>query len=353
MMKKLSQYCLAVAIPVLSVAMSSVRADDAVSERIYFVQQDGRHAMVYTTSRTDYADYSLWFSEKEGYQPEDYLENFLYLFPKSGDWSNDSKPGYRVLKLPQGNFASLEWTDLEDKGRLQIDSDGVYHYRNWDGETRTPDGHYGLWNSPGEFEQIAYSWVFPENLEPLAYAANQVGEWVKRNNTITYYGNKVNDLAFNIQYRPSSGDAYQNLKGLEGEGVEVEQEPTGVRVTLAETLLFPSGVASISSAGRAVLDKFAGNLKQQPSLQAVIAGHTDNRPIGPGLAGKYPSNWELSAARSINIIHYLVNQGVAEERFESRAFSFMQPVAANDSAAGRAKNRRIEIFLTEHDVQTE
>ena len=80
MMKKPSQYCLSLAIPVLSVAMSSVRADDAVSERIYFVQQDGRHAMVYTTSRTDYADYSIWFSEKDGYQPEDYLKDFLYLF---------------------------------------------------------------------------------------------------------------------------------------------------------------------------------------------------------------------------------------------------------------------------------
>ena len=353
MMNKPSQYCLAIAIPVLSVAMSSVWADDAVSERIYFVQQDGRHAMVYTTSRTDYADYSIWFSEKDDYQPEDYLENFLYLFPKSGEWSSDSKAGYRVLKLPQGNFASLEWSDLEDKGRLQIDSDGVYHYRNWDGETSTPDGHYGLWNSPGEFEQIAYSWVFPENLEPLAYAANHVGEWVKRNNTITYYGNNVNDLSFNIQYRPGSGDAYQNLKGLEGEGVEVEQEPTGVRITLAETLLFPSGVASISNAGKAVLDTFAENLKQQPSLKAVIAGHTDNRPIGPGLAAKYPSNWELSSTRSINIIHYLVNQGVAEQRFESRAFSFMQPVDSNDSAAGRAKNRRIEIMLTEHEMQAQ
>jgi chemotaxis protein MotB len=102
-----------------------------------------------------------------------------------------------------------------------------------------------------------------------------------------------------------------------------------------------------------VLDKFAGNLKQQPSLQAVIAGHTDNRPIGPGLAAKYPSNWELSSARSINIIHYLVNQGVAEDRFESRAFSFMQPVAGNDNAASREKNRRIEIFLTEQAEHTQ
>jgi len=123
-MKQPSPYCLAVAIPLLAAAVSSVRADDAVSERIYFVQQDGRHAMVYTTSRTDYSDYSLWFSEKEGYQPEDYLENFLYLFPQSGEWSNDSKPGYRALKLPQGNFAALvsmlTTQDLFALGFLQL-----------------------------------------------------------------------------------------------------------------------------------------------------------------------------------------------------------------------------------------
>ena len=331
--------------------MSSVRADEPVSERIYFVQQDGRHAMVYTTSRTDYSDYDIWFAEKDGYQPADYLDHFLYLFPKNGDWADDSQSGYRVLRLAGGDFASLERHDLEQDGRLAVDSDGVYRYRNWDGETRTPDGHYGLWNSPGAFNRIAYSWVFPENLEPVAYAANKLGEWVKRHNTVTYYGNNVNDLVFNIQYRPSTGEAYQNLKDLEGEGVEVAQEPTGVRVTLAETLLFPSGVASISTAGQAVLDKFAENLKQQPTMKAVVAGHTDNQPIGGGLVDKYPSNWELSSARSINIIRYLASRGVAEQRFESRAFSFMQPVDSNGSDAGRAKNRRIEIFLTEEETQ--
>jgi chemotaxis protein MotB len=348
-MKKRIQYCLAVTLPALSTVCTSAQADDAVSERIYFVQQDGRHAMVYTTSRTDYADYSIWFSKKDGYMPEDYLKNFLYLFPKSGKWSSDAKPGYTVLKLPQGNFASLEWNDLEAKGRLQIDSDGVYHYRNWDGETRTPDGHYGLWNSPGDFEQVAYSWVFPENLEPVSYESNHTGEWVQRHNSITYYGNDVNDLTFNIQYRPASGEAYQDLKGLEGEGVKVEQQSTGVKLTLAETLLFPTGIASISDAGKVMLGNLAERLKQRPSLHVVIAGHTDNRPIGPGLARKYPTNWELSSARSINIIHYLVNQGVAEDRFESQAFSFVRPIDTNDTDAGRAKNRRIEVMLTAVD----
>jgi len=346
-MKKPINFYLAAIITALPTLFSSAVADDAVSERIYYIQQDGRHAMVYTTSRTDYSDYNIWFEAKADYQPVDYLQNFLYLFPNSGEWSQDPETGYMVLKLPLGNFASLEWADLEINNRLQIDDDGVYYYQNWDGQTKTPNGHYGFWNNPDAFEQIAYSWVFPENLEPVKYEANHEGRWVQRHNTITYYGSNVNDLAFNIQYRPVSGGAYDELKQLEGEGVEVEQQPTGVKVTMAETLLFPTGVASISSEGKAVLDRLAENLKQRSSLNIIIAGHTDNVPIGPVLAKKYPTNWELSSARSINIIHHLVNQGVSESRFESQAFSYTRSIDSNDTEEGRAKNRRIEVLLTE------
>jgi chemotaxis protein MotB len=346
-MKKSIQYCLAATLILLPAVTSPLMAADAISERIYYIQQDGRHAMVYTTSRTDYSDYNLWFEAREDYTPEDYLKDFLYLFPKDGEWTDDPKPGYTVLKLPLGNFASLAWANLEDNNRLRVDDDGIYYYQNWDGQTRTPDGHYGLWNSPDAFEQIAYSWVFPENLEPVTYEANHEGEWVVRHNTITYYGEDVNDLTFNIQYRPTTGGAYEDLKKLEGEGVEVEQGPTGIKVTLAETLLFPTGIATISSEGKAVLDRLAENLKQRTSLNIIIAGHTDNVPIGPVLAKKFPTNWELASARSINIIHHLVNQGVAEPRFESQSFSFMRPIESNDTAEGRAKNRRIEVLLSE------
>ena len=346
-MKRLLQCCMTIAILVLPGIFTSAQAENAISERIYFVQQDGRHALVYTTSRTDYKDYSIWFDDEEGYKQEDYLKDFLYLFPNNGEWSSDPKPGYQVLKLPNGNFASLEWADLEENGRLKVDGNGVYYYQNWDGTEKTPDGHYGLWNSPGNFEQIAYSWVFPENLEPVSNVSNQAGDWVQRHNTVTYYGTDVNDLTFNIQYRPSTSGAYDAFKGMEGEGIDVEQQATGVKVTLAETLLFPTGVAEVSSNGKVVLKQLADRLKERTSLHVVIAGHTDNVPISAGLAVKYPTNWELSSARSINIIHLLVNQGVAEKRFESQAFSYMRPVASNDTAEGRAKNRRIEVFLTE------
>ena len=122
-----------------------------------------------------------------------------------------------------------------------------------------------------------------------------------------------------------------------------------MKVTLAETLLYPTGVALISTQGKAVLDALAAELRKRSLLQITVAGHTDNVLIGGRLQGKYPTNWELASARSLNIIHYLVSLGVAEPRFESHSFSFIQPKATNDTAEGRTANRRIEIFLSETD----
>jgi chemotaxis protein MotB len=332
-----------------SLSASSEYSDGAISERIYFIQEDGRHALVYTTSRSDFSTYSLWFTKRKGYTAENYLEDFYYLYPSSENWIAEEDAKYMALKLPYGDFASLKWVNLEEKGRLQVDKDGVYYFRNWneEKEERTAEGHYGIWNSPSDFKQIACSWVFPKNLEPVTYLANQKGEWKQRHNTLTYYGQNVNDLFFAIQYRPTSGDAYNELKGLEGEGIEVEQQPTGVKMTLAETLLFPSGVARISSAGTKLLNRLAESLKQQTALNIVVAGHTDNVPIGVELKKRFPSNWELSSKRAINIIHYLVAQGIDEARFEAQAFSFMRPRSSNEDEDGRSKNRRIEIMLTD------
>ena len=349
-MKQSTHYFLsAILLMSSSLSASPEATDDAISERIYFIQEDGLHALVYTTSRSDFSTYSLWFAKQKGYTAENYLEDFHYLYPNSDNWIAEEDDKYMALKLPQGDFASLKWVDLKEKERLQVDKDGIYYFRNWNEamENKTSEGHYGIWNSPGAFKQIACSWVFPKNLEPVTYLANHKGVWKQRHNTLTYYGQHVNDLFFAIEYRPVSGDAYKELKGLEGEGVEVEQQPTGVKMTLAETLLFPSGVARISDTGAALLNRLAGSLKQQATLKVVVAGHTDNVPIGAKLEERFQSNWELSSKRAINIIHYLVAQGINETRFEAQAFSFMQPLASNESEAGRSKNRRIEIMLSD------
>ncbi len=328
----------------------AAQAAGVVSEQIYFVEKDGRHAVVYTTSRTNYATYNMWFSSKEGYQPEDYLKEFLYVYPNEMSWDTTSKPGFSLLKLPDGSFASLERVSLEEGGALQVNADGEYAFNNWPSGTKTPDGHYGLWNHPDAFSKVAYSWVFPDNLEPVEYSSNREGEWVRRHNTVSYFGSGVNDVVFDLKYRPSSHDTYDELKDkMAGEeGVTVEQTPEGVKVTVAATVLYPSGVAVLSENGKSVLAKVAETLVDREGVDIIVEGHTDNDPIGPGLIHKFPSNWELGAMRSINVIHYMAKQGIAQERFESRSFSYYRPVATNDTEEGQTKNRRIELMLIEN-----
>jgi chemotaxis protein MotB len=73
-----------------------------------------------------------------------------------------------------------------------------------------------------------------------------------------------------------------------------------------------------------------------------VQGHTDNVPIH---SGRYPTNWELAGARASRVVRFLEQQGVAPERLCAISHGEYAPVAPNDSAAGRAKNRRIEITL--------
>ena len=76
-----------------------------------------------------------------------------------------------------------------------------------------------------------------------------------------------------------------------------------------------------------------------------VEGFTDNVPIGPELRNRFPSNWELSTARATDVVRYLAAQGVNPNILAAQGFGDTQPVASNDTAQGRAKNRRVEIVI--------
>ena len=82
-----------------------------------------------------------------------------------------------------------------------------------------------------------------------------------------------------------------------------------------------------------------------------IEGHTDNKQIVGALTKKFPTNWELSAARAINVTRYLQQQGLDPAVLSAVAYGEFKPVAANDTDEGRAKNRRIEIILVAKEAQ--
>jgi len=122
--------------------------------------------------------------------------------------------------------------------------------------------------------------------------------------------------------------------------IQIERLRSGLKLNLAEEILFPSGSASLNASGQAVLRKVGRRLLELPHSIAV-EGHTDNVPVARG----YPSNWELAAARASSVVRLLTELGVEPTRLKVVSRGEFMPVASNDTAEGRAKNRRIEIQL--------
>jgi chemotaxis protein MotB len=116
-------------------------------------------------------------------------------------------------------------------------------------------------------------------------------------------------------------------------------------VTMADSILFESGRADLKKGGRDLLGKVIPILKELDDRRIRIGGHTDNVQITRAFAQRYPTNWELSAARAINVARYLQGQGVDPGNMSAVAYGEWRPIAGNDTEEGRAKNRRIEIVL--------
>ncbi len=116
-------------------------------------------------------------------------------------------------------------------------------------------------------------------------------------------------------------------------------------VNMVNSILFDSGKAEVKSEGLEVLNKVVGVLKEVSDKAIKIEGHTDNVQISGGLASIYPTNWELSAARAINVTKHLQEKGIDPSFLTAEAHSEYSPVADNNSEEGKAMNRRIEIIL--------
>jgi chemotaxis protein MotB len=132
--------------------------------------------------------------------------------------------------------------------------------------------------------------------------------------------------------------------------IAVTQLRDKLTLSMVEKILFDSGSADIKKNGKAVLDRVAEILIKVTDRQIRIEGHTDNVPIGPVLAVKFPTNWELSTARSTTVVRYLQEKGVDPGFLSAAGYSEYRPVDSNESDDGRARNRRIEIVLIPLDV---
>jgi chemotaxis protein MotB len=133
---------------------------------------------------------------------------------------------------------------------------------------------------------------------------------------------------------------------LSADQAQITQLQNQLRVTLVNEVLFPEGGWTLNAKGEAALAKIAPTLAGLKGQQIVVEGFTDNVPIGPELKARFPSNLELSSARADAVVRFLVSKGVPPSIISAQGFGESRPVASNDTAQGRAKNRRVEIVIT-------
>jgi chemotaxis protein MotB len=142
----------------------------------------------------------------------------------------------------------------------------------------------------------------------------------------------------------------QEMKGEIAQGQITITELKGkLTLDVVDRILFASGEAEVKPEGLAVLRRVIEIVKGVSDKAIRIEGHTDNVKIGDVLARKYPTNWELSAARALNVARYLQKQGIDPTLLAAVAYGEYKPVADNSTSEGRAKNRRIAIILQPKD----
>ncbi|WP_251860479.1 flagellar motor protein MotB [Clostridium sp. Marseille-Q2269] len=136
-----------------------------------------------------------------------------------------------------------------------------------------------------------------------------------------------------------------NLK----DSIKVKEDGRGVVIQLRDNVLFETAKADIKPQSKQIMDKINGLILTLPN-EVIIEGHTDNVPIKNDV---YGSNWELSTARSVNVLRYFVETKKQNPtRFTAAGYGEYRPIAENNSDANRAKNRRVNIVIVSKEKES-
>ena len=131
---------------------------------------------------------------------------------------------------------------------------------------------------------------------------------------------------------------------------QIKQFEEGIKITMANDILFPEGGWKIHRGGRETIDKIIVALKGRKGLAVEVYGFTDNSPIGPVLRRQFSTNRELSLARAVDVVSYMEQKGINRDLISATGYGDERPIAPNDSPAGRRKNQRVEIIVLFSDL---
>jgi chemotaxis protein MotB len=156
-----------------------------------------------------------------------------------------------------------------------------------------------------------------------------------------------NRMEYSRKASPWYEDLTRNLKLVSNQDAPIVAREDRLQMALPDDVLFAVGAGELKDQDQFVLHSIAQAVKRVP-YTVLIEGHTDNEPLKPG--SRYASNWELSLARAMSVVNYMVNfEGISPERLGVAAFGEYHPRFPNDTPAHRTANRRIEISILRYE----
>jgi len=175
-----------------------------------------------------------------------------------------------------------------------------------------------------------------ENIKETLSQLEERDEYIKMLQAAKTKADSIN-LALSVNLKGALED------GIADEDIEIAVDKTVVMINLSDKMLYYSGSANLTSRAKEVLGKIATIIEGRPDLEVMVEGNTDNVPIRTAAIS---DNWDLSVKRATSVVRVLIDQfGIAPERIIAAGRGEYNPIASNDSADGRSKNRRTRIII--------
>jgi len=328
---------------IIILGLAGIAHAGATAETVFFLSDDLQSATSYYNSRvTGFGSPSFMFSK-------DFNHNLvMYARPENYRWEQEyERQEYREkLIFPDtNNYAFLKQeTDPENF----LIKKGENRYR------LVIDGSECRGSGCTQDENII-AVVMPKKFKVTSYTASSGGNWKVVGNTYTCYTRYVQGNTLVIDFEDTIPYVYTELAKVLAQfnDIKVSYDGNNVKVAMPLEGIFAVGDAAIRKNAEKWLSVFTEALKKSKIKELRVEGHSDNVPIRKSHKSVYPSNWELSAARAASVVRYLVECGIDPKRLAAVGYADSRPSIANDTPAGRAKNRRIEFSIVPEAPQAE
>jgi len=205
------------------------------------------------------------------------------------------------------------------------------------------DSLEGVFNGPQKtIEPIQVGDISPRVEHPF-FDDSAVQPIVDKTDQISKKRKKETTPDENLQLEKIAGEFEESFEDLIFEGqVSVQKKDDWIEISLDDTVVFSSGGVEPIYEALPIIEKIARIMDDHENAM-LVEGHTDNVPIR---SSTFPSNWELSAARAASVVRYLALEGVSASRMGAMGYGEFQPVARNDTTAGKRKNRRVVLLIS-------